>query len=178
MAAAPYDELHRRLISGHKERQAWLLSRVLGDRLAMAIDLLVRDVPPTPLILVPIPSTPSAVRRRGRDATAAIARRAAGRLRTTTARVAVVPMLYGVRRLADQTELNAVERRRNLDGAFAVRPSALRRAGRVPAARVVLVDDLVTTGSSLTEASRAMSTAGVEVVGAAVVAATVLNRQR
>ena len=176
VTAAPYDELHRRLISSHKERQAWLLSRVLGDRLAVAIEQLVGDHPPTPLILAPIPSAPAAVRHRGRDATAAIAVRAAKQVRTGVRPVSVLRMLYGVRKLADQTELNAAERRRNLDGAFAVRASALRRASRLPGARVVLVDDLVTTGSSLAEACRAVTEAGVEVVGAAVVAATVRRR--
>ena len=43
--------------------------------------------------------------------------------------------------------------------------------------RIVLVDDLVTTGASLTEAARVLSAAGVEVLGAATVAATVRLRR-
>jgi adenine/guanine phosphoribosyltransferase-like PRPP-binding protein len=41
---------------------------------------------------------------------------------------------------------------------------------------VVLVDDLVTTGSSLTEAARALREARIPVLGAATVAATVRLR--
>jgi predicted amidophosphoribosyltransferase len=40
----------------------------------------------------------------------------------------------------------------------------------------VLVDDLVTTGSSLTEAARVLRRAGITVLGAATVAATVRAR--
>jgi predicted amidophosphoribosyltransferase len=40
----------------------------------------------------------------------------------------------------------------------------------------VLVDDLVTTGSSLTEAARVLGKAGITVLGAATVAATVRVR--
>ena len=53
-----------------------------------------------------------------------------------------------------------------------------RRAHRQPApCRLVLVDDLVTTGASLAEAARALALAGAPPVAAATVAATALRRQ-
>jgi predicted amidophosphoribosyltransferase len=64
----------------------------------------------------------------------------------------------------DQAGLGARARQQNLAGAFRV-----RRRLREP---VVLVDDLVTTGASLTEATRTLRAAGVVVLGAATVAAT------
>ena len=57
--------------------------------------------------------------------------------------------------------LGARSRARNMLGAM--------RAGRVPGV-AVLVDDVVTTGSSLTEACRALRAAGVPVLGAATIA--------
>jgi predicted amidophosphoribosyltransferase len=73
------------------------------------------------------------------------------------------------RRVADQAGLGAAARQQNLAGAF-----RLRRPISTGAA--VLVDDLVTTGSSLAEAARVLREAGIPVLGAATVAATVRVR--
>jgi predicted amidophosphoribosyltransferase len=63
--------------------------------------------------------------------------------------------------------LGAAGRKANLTG-------SLRVSGGVPpGSLVVIVDDLVTTGSSLTEAARALGAARIAVLGAATVAATV-----
>jgi predicted amidophosphoribosyltransferase len=117
---------------------------------------------------VPIPSAAGAVRRRGFDATASMARLAARRLRVRYS-VTVRSALTQRRRVADQAGLDAAARHENLAGAF-----RLRRPISTGAA--VLVDDLVTTGSSLTEAARVLRAAKIPVFGAATVAATVRVR--
>jgi predicted amidophosphoribosyltransferase len=80
-------------------------------------------------------------------------------------------MLVQARPVADQAGLGARARQENLAGAF-----RLRRL--IKADAVVIVDDLVTTGSSLTEAARVLQEAGVPVLGAATVAATARVRTR
>lgn len=161
-----YDEPVRRLIIAHKERQAYGLAPVLGELLAVACWQLVRDTGPTwPLVLVPVPSGTAAVRRRGYDATAALARRAA-RLLRPAGPVRVRRLLRQTRRVHDQAGLDAVARRLNL-------ADSLRVRGPVPGrGSVIIVDDLVTTGASLAEAHRALIMSGVRVAGAATVAAT------
>ncbi|MES9535697.1 phosphoribosyltransferase family protein, partial [Actinomadura sp. NPDC000600] len=72
-------------------------------------------------------------------------------------------------RVADQAGLSAKERAANLKGAVEVRADV---AGR----RLVLVDDVVTTGASLAEAARALRAAGGEVTAAAAIAATPRHR--
>lgn len=171
ITGGPYDDLLRNLISAHKERQAWLLTPALGRRLAGSVAPLLRAAGPGPVYLVPVPSAAAAIRNRGRDATAAIATVAARSLAGTRPgdSIRMVRLLRPVRRLADQSDLTEAERHANLSGAYAVRSGrSLRTAGRV-----IVVDDLVTTGSSLAEATRALTAAGLEVVGAAVIAATV-----
>jgi predicted amidophosphoribosyltransferase len=79
-----------------------------------------------------------------------------------------VTALRQLRPVADQAGLTAAGRLANLTGAVAVAPG---RAGLLAFAPVVLVDDLVTTGASLTVSARAVSVAGGRVAGAAVVAA-------
>ncbi len=179
ITAGPYDELLQRLISAHKERQAWLLTGVLGSRLAGAVQALVDRAqphqPPDRIVLVPIPSSRQAVRSRGRDATRAIATATAHRLaRQSVARVSVARMLRPVRKLADQSALNAAQRRANLEQAYRARTRVLSRmTSRSPATETIIIDDLVTTGASLAEARRALDEADISVLGAAVVAATV-----
>jgi predicted amidophosphoribosyltransferase len=172
VTSATYDPILRMVISAHKERQALVLTRFLAERLAMSVHGLLAArgyaTRTRTVVLVPIPSAAATVRRRGFDATAAMARLAARRLRSRYP-VMVRSALTQARRVADQAGLGAAARQENLAGAF-----RLRRP--ISAAPAVIVDDLVTTGSSLTEATRALRAAGIFVIGAATVAATVRVR--
>jgi predicted amidophosphoribosyltransferase len=183
--AGTYDALARGLVSAHKERSALGLTRVLGERLALAVLALLDEAGEvgeigaarTPVLLVPVPSTRRAVRTRGFDAGLALARAAARRLPDARA----APLLTSTRRVADQSGLGAAERQANLAGAFRVRTAYARSApftvltGMAARGRptVVVVDDVVTSGASLTEAVRALRAARLPVLGAATVAATV-----
>jgi ComF family protein len=120
-----------------------------------------------PVLLVPVPSARRAVRRRGEDVVASLARRAAAELRARGDDAAVAAVLRQRRRMRDQAGLSADERARNLAGAFAL-PWPSMVAGR----SCVVVDDVVTTGSTLAEAARVLGSGGARVHGAAVVAAT------
>ena len=156
----------RRLINAHKERQALILTRVLAERLAVSVHALLTHRPyAAGIVLVPIPSAARTVRQRGFDATSAMARTAARRLRAQYP-ATVRSVLVQARPVADQAGLGARARQQNLAGAF-----RLRRP--ITAGAAVIVDDLVTTGSSLTEAARVLHAAGIPVLGAATVAATV-----
>lgn len=172
VTSSPYDPIVRQLVIAHKERQALALGRVLGARLALSVDGLLRLTgQPTDaaVTLVPVPSSSRAVRSRGLDATLALARVAARQSRHG-ARLRVTAALAQSRRVQDQSGLSATQRRANLSGGF-----RLRRELTGP---VIVVDDVMTTGSSLAEAVRVLQRAGVPVVGAATVAATVRLRTR
>lgn len=170
---SPYDPLMKQLISAHKEHQVLALTGFLAERLAAAVGRLLLESKPdaASVVLVPVPSSPSAVRARGLDATWAMARRASRAIEAGPGRsVTAAHLLTQVRRVQDQARLGAADRQRNLSGSYVVRG---RRARPAPGAVVVIVDDVVTTGASLAEAARALWFAGVPVLGAATVAATV-----
>ncbi|MDN5761553.1 MAG: ComF family protein [Microlunatus sp.] len=175
--AGPYDEVFSGLIHAHKEEQALMLTPLLGDRLAAAaLELLhAVAVDPGSIILVPVPSSAAAVRDRGFDSTAALARRAARRLRVAGRPARVSSLLAQRRGLADQALLDAGSRAANLRGGLRLRrPAGL--LGVDAAAPVVVVDDVVTTGASLTEAVQTLCDGGFDVLGAATVSATVRRR--
>ncbi|WP_280851148.1 ComF family protein [Streptomyces sp. SAI-041] len=115
-----------------------------------------------PVLLVPVPSARRAVRARGHDPTRRIALAAAGELRRAGMPARVVAVLRQRRGVADQAGLNSRQRLDNLAGALTVVPGG----GRLLAeGLVVLVDDLMTTGASLTEAARVVREARVGALG-------------
>ncbi|MEV8587913.1 ComF family protein [Streptomyces sp. NPDC051180] len=155
-AAAPYADAVRALLLAHKERGALALARPLGAALAAAVEAAaggLRAPAATPLLLVPMPSSRRSVRARGHDPTRRIALAAAARLRRSGRAARVVPVLRQRRHVADQAGLGAAGRLANLAGALEVVPGGARL---LTAGRVVLVDDLMTTGASLAEGARAL----------------------
>lgn len=161
------------IIVAHKERGRLALSRPLGDAMAVAVTALTAaeggcpGCGERPAALVPVPSRRSTVRGRGHDPVVRIARRAASVLRRAGQEASVVPALRHTRGVADQADLGRVARAANLRGSMAMRRSAPRL---LTGQCVVLVDDIITTGSTLRECATVLQTAGVRCCGAAVVA--------
>lgn len=156
-ASAPYAGSVRSVLLAHKERGALSLAGPLGSALAGAVEAAAGRCDasgPGPLLLVPVPSSRRSVRARGHDPTRRIALAAAGRLRSRGRAARVIPVLRQRRSVADQSGLGARGRFANLAGALEVVSGGARL---MEGGRVVLVDDLMTTGASLTEAARALS---------------------
>jgi predicted amidophosphoribosyltransferase len=122
-----------------------------------------------PVFVVPVPSSPAAVRRRGDAPLELMTRAASEQSGRPGLELLVSPALRLRRRVADQAGLNHRERARNLEHAMQVRP---RWRPGVVGVSCLLVDDVLTTGATLVEAARALREAGAGYVAAAVVAAT------
>ncbi|MGW7424720.1 ComF family protein [Streptomyces sp. NPDC054813] len=165
-AAAHYADEVRAALLAHKERGALALAGALGAALAGAVRAGLRESRTAwagdgsggaraggPVLLVPVPSAPWAVRARGHDPVRRIALAAAMELRRTGVSARVAPVLRQRRVVADQSGLNSRQRLVNLDGALEVTAGGARL---LAGGRVVLVDDLVTTGATLAEAARAV----------------------
>ncbi|MBY8345751.1 ComF family protein [Streptomyces spinosirectus] len=162
-AAARYADEVRAVLLAHKERGALGLAAPLGTALAGAVRAGLGSASGAasggggrPVLLVPVPSSRAAVRARGHDPARRIALAAAGELRRSGTAARVLAVLRQRRAVADQSGLNSRERLENLAGALAVGPGGGRLLRGGP---VVLVDDLMTTGASLTEAARAVRAA-------------------
>jgi ComF family protein len=117
-----------------------------------------------PLLVVPVPLAPGKQRTRGFNQAGEIARafarqRPVGSIQLDTA------SLVRVRETVSQTGLTRHQRQANLRGAFAVtRPEKLR--GK----KILLVDDVMTTGATAGECARILLRAGASEVFVATVA--------
>ncbi len=172
MAGGEYDGLLKALVNGHKERGLLGLAVPLGTVLAGVVRDLSGQVGPGagPLLLVPVPSRAAVVRGRGHDPVLRMTRRAAARVRAEGLPVRVARLLQTHGPVRDQALLGAAERAGNLAGTMRCR--RLPSAGTPGAARVVVVDDVLTTGSTAREAQRALEERGLPVLGIATLAAT------
>jgi predicted amidophosphoribosyltransferase len=166
-AAAPYAGELRKLILAHKENARYALARPLGAVLADVVRAALGDR--GAVWLCPVPSPRATVRRRGHDPLGRMTRAAVRSLCRQGIEARTAAALRVVRRPEDQSGLSAQRRSANLDGAFGLRS---RWAERLIDQPVVLVDDVITTGSTLTEACRALESGEIRVLGCAVLAAT------
>jgi predicted amidophosphoribosyltransferase len=170
-AAAPYAGELRNLILAHKEHARYALARPLGEVLASAVRTALGER--RAAWVCPVPSPRATVRRRGHDPLGRMTKAAVRSLRRQGIDARTAAALRVVGRPADQAGLSAERRTANLDGAFGVRS---RWAETLIGQPVLLVDDVITTGSTLTEACRALESRGIQVLGCALLAATARHR--
>lgn len=181
-SCAVYEGAVRAAVVAHKDRGRRALRHPLGQALGGALVTAAGEIDPGGRVLaVPVPSARAAVRARGGDPVGAMVRVAVATAQRAGCPAVLAPVLTQRRRPADQSGLDAAARRRNLDGALAVSPRAVRRlatAGSGSLAApvvVVLLDDVVTTGATLAEAARALAAEGLAADACAVLAATALR---
>jgi len=123
-------------------------------------------------VVVPMPSSAASVRHRGRDHLSPVGKAVSGALQ--------VPMWRALHKVSHRDQVGLSARARG-KADIRVRKSALPGAGYipglapeklVPGLRVLLFDDVVTTGATLAAARDALAAHGCDVVGALVLAAT------
>ncbi|MFC9969544.1 ComF family protein [Spirillospora sp. NPDC127200] len=172
-AVTPYAGPVRMMITAYKDHGRTPLADPLGRALARALAAAAAGVPvPGPFLVVPVPSARRAVRRRGHDPMRRMAEAAVRELRRTGHPATGLAALRQRRRVRDQAGLPRSARAANLAGALEAHPAA-DVAGRT----VVLADDVLTSGHTLAEATRALGEAGADVSAAATLAVT-LRRPR
>ncbi|HEX2134294.1 MAG TPA: ComF family protein [Microvirga sp.] len=152
-AVALFDDTARGLVHRLKYGDRLELAQALGRMMARAGAELLADAD----VIVPVPLHPWRLWRRRFNqamALAAVVSRASG--------VPCDPFLLArVKRTRSQVGLTKAQRRENLQGAFRVPVEA---GPRLRGRRVLLVDDVLTTGSTANAASRALLRGGASAV--------------
>jgi len=158
----PYDGRLRDLILAYKFQARLDLGRQLQECLLAAFERAAAADPELCAceLVVPVPLHPRRLSWRGFNQSRELARLLARRRGLPIRQEA----LLRVRRTVPQMELGRAERAENIRGAFAASPELL--AGRT----ALLVDDIMTTGSTLEECSRMILAAGAAQVHVLVLA--------
>ena len=153
LAVGSFDAPLARMVALHKDAGERRLAEVLGGFLAEQVR---ERWGGWAQAVAFVPSTRAALARRGFDHGAAIAEIVAQRLE--------LPILHRIERLAarDQRTLGRVARAANIAGTFAVTAEV--------AGRVLLCDDVFTTGATLDAAAASLLEAGATAVRCAAVA--------
>jgi ComF family protein len=150
-AAAGHDGPVATAVRGFKYNRRLSLGPGLSRLLAAVID----DLDAAGDLVVPVPLHPRRQRQRGFNQAWLLARRAARRLGLP----AEGDWLRRIRFTPPQVGLVRAEREANVRGAFSLAPRA-NFAGR----RVILVDDVLTTGATVDACARVLKKAGAEAV--------------
>lgn len=180
VAVGVLDRPLSRCVTIYKDAHERRLAQVLGELLAIEVRArwggpVAGPSAPSPIadIVVPVPTSAKAIRERGYDHTLLLATCVSARLE-----IPCVALLEHVRS-ADQRSLSREERFVNMGEAFALSPAA-HRAWAVTTSnsrpanhildRVLLVDDVMTTGATLSAAANLLRQGGAREVRAGFVA--------
>ena len=158
-AACVYDEASRELILQFKHADRLDLARLFGGWIGRAAAELIAEAD----AIVPTPLHPARLIARRYNQAAEIARPLARR----HGKAYLPDALARTRRSESQAGKSAAGRRRNVAGVFAV-PEGRRR--QVEGRRILLIDDVLTTGATAEACARALLKAGAAAVDLAVVA--------
>jgi ComF family protein len=147
LAALTYEFPVNELVKRFKFSRNFACGAILGDELLRKVR---RTADPPPDCIVPVPLHRSRQFIRGFNQADKLARQLGAGLGLPVH----AHVLARTRRTAAQSGLSSSSRKRNLKGAF--------QAGRVPVpGHVALVDDVLTTGETLAECTRALKQSGI-----------------
>lgn len=153
-AVGLYQGVLREMIHAMKYQRIYGLVRPLADMLVAQFQF--HWAAPRPDLLVPVPLHRSRLRSREFDQAHALARHVGRHMGIPV----VGDLLMRHRRTVSQVNLDAAQRRRNVQGAF-----RLQKSQACKGKSLLLIDDVYTTGATARECTRLLQQAGAQWIG-------------
>jgi ComF family protein len=159
-ATCEYNANVAKLIHEFKEGHQTSVAKVMTPAMSEAIGHFESDN----ILLAPIPSKRESFSTRGFEPASVLAKALARQVAKDRNELLRVERLLSFSQMvSDQASLSGQDRRTNLIGSMVAKAPRKNQSGGNP--RVILVDDIVTTGSTIAEGYRCLGAIGVEVVG-------------
>jgi len=151
------------LIAKMKYQEDLSMSKLFGELLA---DKLENHLDVLPQAIIPVPLHNKRLRERGYNQAMELARPIAKRLRIPI----VNNQCYRIRATEKQSLTGSRNRKNNMKNAFSAEFSP-------PLKHIALIDDVITTGNTITEVCKALHKAGVERIDVWAIARTQLHKR-
>jgi len=143
-----------------------VLGKIAGDEIMSILEDKVLFEGWKNILLVPIPSAPRRLKKRGYNQADRIAR---GALPYLESMLSYAPDILARRDRQSQVDVAKEERRRNIEGAFFV-PDNHIIYDKIHGSSIILIDDIAESGATLSDARRALIEAGATDVIAVAIA--------
>lgn len=149
-AVVEYNHIIKKLIHTFKYQSPWMLCNLFVNWISLIYNKLVSGID----IVIPVPIHRYKVMKRGYNQSAVLSRKLAEKYR----KKCFLEALLKTHQTKSQSSLNSYERRTNVIGSFAVNKKLIQY---LSGKRILLVDDVVTTGSTLLECKRSLNQSGI-----------------
>lgn len=163
-ASIKYNRVAMKMVLLAKEEGNISAQKLLATAIKTSITRLISDSDKE-ISLVPIPTSSKPYRRRGINPILELASRTSEIMQSNNQEIKIAQLLEVRKSLQDQTGLTNLERLRNLAGAFQVKSQI--DSDYYESRRLIVIDDVVASGSTLREAVRALKERNLTVIGAA-----------
>ena len=143
-----YNDIVRRLIHIFKYKSPWILCDLFVNWISLLCDDLMKEID----IVIPVPIHRQKLMKRGYNQAAVIARKLAHKYQ----KKCLLEALLKIRHTKSQSTLSGDERRKNVIDSFKVNQN---KAHLITGKNILLIDDVVTTGSTMIECKKVLSIA-------------------
>jgi ComF family protein len=149
-AVVEYNHIIKKLIHTFKYQSPWMLCDLFVNWISLIHNKLIYGID----IVIPVPIHKHKVMKRGYNQSAVLSRKLAEKY----GKKCFVGVLLKTHQTKSQSSLNSYERRTNVVGSFATNKRLIHS---LRGKSILLVDDVITTGSTLLECKRSLNESGV-----------------
>ena len=149
-AVVEYNNIMKKLIHNFKYKSPWMLCDLFVNWISLLYNKLIVEID----VIIPVPIHRYKVMKRGYNQSVVLSRKLAKKY----GKKCLLEALLKTHQTKSQSSLNSDERRTNVIDSFAVNEKSIHFLN---GKKILLVDDVITTGSTLLECKRSLNQSGI-----------------